>query len=84
MNQSFEYKGLSIKVSEVKAGYEENSKHFDTKVVLNTSNSRVFIHSYNSTQNIKVEGSGYLNFLISYLEPIFLEAIVGSKSKIQD
>ena len=79
LNKTFEYNSLSIRVSEVKAGYEENFKHFDTKVVLSTSNSRVVIHSYNSTQNIKVEESGYLNFPISYLEPIFLEAIVGSK-----
>ena len=84
LNQTFEHKNMMIKVSELKAGYEANSKHFDTKVVFNMEMSRIVIHCYNSTQNIKVEGSGYLKFCDDYLEPMFLESIDRNVTKIQE
>ena len=48
-NQKIRFNNFEIKVAEAKAGFEENSKHFDTKIVFNTNNSRIVIHSYNST-----------------------------------
>ena len=71
--ESFNFNGLNIYVSEVKAEYEENSKHFDTKIVFLFGKNRVVLHFYNSTQNMKVEGKGYLEFIEKYLEPHFLQ-----------
>lgn len=71
-------------MSEVKAGYEENSKHFDTKIVFMFNGNRVVIHSYNSTQNMKVEGKGYLELIDKYLEPYFLEIISKSGQSITE
>ena len=45
----FDYGSESIKVSEVKAVFEEDSKHFDTKVVFFVNGNKIVIHSYNST-----------------------------------
>ena len=82
--ESFNFNGLNIYVSEVKAVYEENSKHFDTKIVFLFGKNRVVLHSYNSTQNMKVEGKGYLEFIETYLEPHFLQMIRKSDPKIAE
>ena len=76
--------GISINIFEVKAGYELNSKHFDTKIVFLFDKNRVVIHSYNSTQNMKVEGKGYLEFIQRYLEPYFLQRIQDNDARITE
>ena len=39
-------------MSEFKAGYEENNKHVDSKIVFLKNGDIIVIHSYDSTQNI--------------------------------
>ena len=68
---SFNFEGEIIKVSEFKAGYEENNKHFDSKIVFLANGNKIVVHSYNSTQNMKVEGKGYIEFIKVLLEPYF-------------
>ena len=72
---SFTYGGLNIKVDEVKGGFEENSRHFDTKVVMFVDGIKVVIHSYNTTQNMKIDGKGYIQLIEKYLEPYFNDNI---------
>ena len=72
---AFTYGGLNIKVDEVKGGFEENSRHFGTKVAMFVDGIKVVIHSYNTTQNIKIDGKGYIQFIETYLEPYFNDDI---------
>ena len=67
---SFSFDGQIIKVSEFKEGYEENNKHFDSKIVFLVNGTRIVVHSYNSTQNMKVEGKGYIDFTNDFWSPI--------------
>ena len=69
--KSFDFEGKHIKVSEFKAGFEENNKHFDSKIVFLVNENRIVVHSYNSTQNMKVEGKGYSYFIEEFLEPFY-------------
>ena len=64
---SFSFNRKIIKVSEFKEGYEENNKHFDSKIVFLVNGTRIVVHSYNSTQNMKVEGKGYIDFKNDFL-----------------
>ena len=84
LGNTFHYGDLSIKVFEVKAGYEEHLKHFDTKIIFLFGKNRVVIHSYNSTQNMKIEGKGYIDFIEKYLEPYFLQRIKKVESRINE
>ena len=80
----FSYGGLKIKIDEVKEGLDENSKHFDTKVVMTVEEMKVVIHSYNSTQNMKVDGKGYIQCIERYLEPYFNEKIEKMENSIAE
>ena len=51
------HKDMEVRVEEFRDGIELNDKHFDTKLVLFVNGNKVVLHCYNSTQNIKVEGS---------------------------
>ena len=81
--KSFHFNGNIIQVSEFQAGYEENNKHFDSKIVFLTNGNRIVVHSYNSTQNMKVEGKGYLNFIEIFLEPYFRDILSKLTEKIK-
>ena len=61
-------------MSEFKEGYEENNKHFDSKIVFLVNRTKIVVHSYNSTQNMKVEGKGYIDFI-----NVFLRSLVSPK-----
>ena len=63
----FKYDDTNISVNEFEERLEGNNKHHDTKAVFlsDNLNHRIVVHSYNSTQNLKVEGNGYLDFLDS-------------------
>ena len=63
---------MNISVSDFSAGLELNGKHFDTKIEFQVNNQKVVMHYYNSTQNLKVEGSVYLDFIDKYLKYFFL------------
>ena len=79
---SFSYGGLNIEIDEVKGGFEENSRHFDTKVVMFVDGLKVVIHSYNTTQNMKIDGKGYLKFIEKYLEPYYNDNIKRMEKRI--
>ena len=76
------HKDMEMRVEEFRDGIELNDKHFDTKLVLFVNGNKVVLHCYNSTQNIKVEGSIYLNFIEKFLHPLFLSNIEIMKSRI--
>ena len=80
----FIYNQMVISVQEFREGFELNHKNFDTKIVFCVNRNKVVMHCYNSTQNVKVEGSGYLNFIENFLEPLFLSNLECSKMKIVD
>ena len=73
-----------IKVEEFLDGIDLEAKHFDTKIVFSVNTKKVVIHCYNSTQNIKVGGSVYLDFIKNFLEPMFLANIEVMRQKIID
>ena len=73
---------MNVLVSEIQTGEELNGKHFDTKIVFYANNDKIVIHAYNSTCNLKVEGSTYLNFIENYLEPLFVKEVGRCKAEI--
>ena len=73
---------MELRIEEFRDGLELNNKHFDTKIVLFVNGKKVVLHCYNSTQNIKVEGSIYLEFIENFLKPLFLSNLEIVKSKI--
>ena len=81
--KSFYFEGNIIKVLEFKAGYEENNKHFDSKIVFLAKGNKIVVHSYNSTQNMKVEGKGYIEFIKVILEPYFKQILSNLDPKIE-
>ena len=70
-NSAFFHDALEIKVVEYRDGLDLSDKHFDTKIVFSVNGNKVVMHCYNSTQNLKVEGSVYLDFIRKFLEPLF-------------
>ena len=76
------HENMEIKIAEFKDGKELDDKHFDTKIVYLVNNNKVVLHCYNSTQNLKVEGSIYLDFIRNFLEPLFLANIEIMRQKI--
>ena len=63
--------GMEVKVNEFRAGKDLNDKHFDTKIVFLVNAQKVTMHCYNSTQNIMVNGSIYVEFIEKFLRPFF-------------
>ena len=45
--------------------------------------TRIVVHSYNSTQNMKVEGKGYIEFIKVFLEPYFKQILSNLDPKIE-
>ena len=58
---------LIIKLVSTIPGYDISGNVVDTKVELDVNTKKVTIHAYNTTQNVKVEGAGYLLFVIKEL-----------------
>ena len=83
-NSPIIHKNMEIKVEDFLDGIDLEGKHFDTKIVFSVNTKKVVMHCYNSTQNIKVEGSAYLDFIKIFLEPLFLSNIEVMKQKIVD
>ena len=83
-NSPIMHENMEIKVEEFLDGIDLDAKHFDTKIVFSVNTKKVVIHCYNSTQNIKVEGSVYLDFIKNFLEPMFLANIEAMRQKIID
>ena len=73
---SVEYMGKNFEVCEIKAWYDENRKHIDSKIVLLYETNKITVHSYNSTLNMKIEGKGHVEFAEVILEPMFKSDIL--------
>ena len=72
---------LEIRIEEVLPGYDDHGKHVDTLVTFKVDGSKIIATCYNTTQKIKVEGSGYRNFVEKHLKPFFCDLLckVGTK-----
>ena len=65
--QIFQVENLDIKVEEVRPGYDRDGKHMDTLIIFTVNHKKITVCCYNTTQKVKVEGSGYLEFGHKYL-----------------
>ena len=74
--------GFEIIVHDLREGQELNNKNVDTKIELSVNKQKVIMHCYNTTQNILVNGIGYLNFSENFLEPLFKEQVAKLKRQI--
>ena len=77
-------KDMEISVEEYRDGLDQNNKHFDTKIVFSINRKKVVIHCYNSTQNMKVDGSIYEYFIEKFLVPFFKTKIGGMFHEISE
>ena len=75
---------MEIQVEDFKDGMDLNAMHVDTKIVLSVNRKKVVIHSYNSTQNIKIDGSVYLHFIEHFLAPVVQSNIDKLRKEIND
>ena len=75
---------MEIQVEDFRDGMDLNEKHVDTKIVLCVNKKKVVIHGYNSTQNIKVDGSVYSHFIEHFLAPAVQSNIDKMKTEIND
>ena len=62
---------MEIVVDKYRDGLEQNNKHFGTKIAFSVNRKKVVIHCYNSTQNMKVDGSIYEYFIEKFLAQLF-------------
>ena len=54
----------------------------DTKIVVLVNNEKLVLHSYNTTQNVMVQGKNRENFVTYVLEPYFRKQTELSMDKI--
>ena len=83
-SKCFEIENLSIKIDNVLPGYDQDGKHMDTLVTFNVNGQKITVCCYNTTQKIKVEGKGYIEFFEKYLEKLFLDIIKKAGAKIDN
>ena len=62
-------------VEEVIPGYDEKGKHVETIIRFRFKSERITVTCYYTTQRIKVEGKGYLDFVSSFLQPLLQHKI---------
>ena len=75
IKEKIQLENFEISIEEVRPAYDENEKHMETLVRLNVNGQKINVTCFNSTQKIKVEGRGYLEFVSRCLKPLFLEKI---------
>ena len=83
--QSFECQNLIINIVDALPGYDKDGKHIDTVVTFQVNSQKIVATCYNTTQKIKVEGKGYLEFVEKYLKKVFTDILqsIGA-NKIDD
>ena len=70
-----------VKVDKVVPGYDDTGKHTETMINFDVEGLKIVEHCYNTTQKLKVEGKGYINFVDRYLVPHFMDIIyVGTEN----
>ena len=68
INEEFVINKTRIKVIEVDEGLENTTKAVDTKIVALVNNEKIVLHSYNTTQNVMVQGKNREDFVFTVLE----------------
>lgn len=63
-------KFLNVDVENVIPGYDDNNKHMQTIIKFLFNKNMITVTCFNSTQKIKVEGRGYLEFVRTFLNPL--------------
>ena len=66
---------LNIVVEEVNPGYDENLKHVQSIVRFVVNSNRVTVTCYNTTQRVKVEGKGYIEFVKKFFKPYLMKKL---------
>ena len=75
IKEKIQLENFEISVEEMRPAYDENEKLMETLVRFNVNGHKISVTCFNSTQKIKVEGKGYLEFVSRCLKPLFLERI---------
>ena len=65
-------------IEEVIPSFDKKNKHVETIIRFRVKNNKITVTAYYTTQRIKVEGRGYLDFGKNFLIPIFNNKIVNS------
>ena len=65
-------------------GYDIPGNVVDIKVELDVNNKKATIHAYNTTQNVKVEGAGYLLFVENFLKSLIAQKSQELDDEIED
>ena len=55
--------GVKMMVEEVRQGFDEKKKHVETLLKFKVLGNKITVACYNTTQRMKVEGRGYLEFV---------------------
>ena len=72
---AFKVHDLEMYIEEVVPGYDKNKKHVQTMVRLRANGDKITIYCFNTTQRVKVERKGYLEFASKFLLPLFCQRI---------
>ena len=75
---------INIKLVSLVPGTDISGNIVDTKVELDVNNQKVTLHAYNTTQNVKVEGAGYLILVERFLEPLLSQKSKELEAEIED
>ena len=75
---------LNIKLVSLVPGTDITGNVVDTKIELDVNNQKVTLHAYNTTQNLKVEGAGYLVLVEHFLVPLLSQKCKELEAEIED
>ena len=73
----------TIRVGGVKSGNDAAGSNVDNQVIFFADRDKIVCHLYNTTQNILVNGRGYIKFINIFLKPFFESKIESSLNEIQ-
>ena len=66
---------INTEIKNIIPGYDENQKHMQTIVKILFNKNMITVTFFNSTQRIKVEGRGYLDFVKNVLTPLIMNKL---------
>ena len=73
-----------LSIDKFEPGYDDDGKHVDSLVNLTYNSKKVTVCCYNTTQRIKIEGKGYIDFTRKYLSKALMNNITSSATRIDD
>ena len=71
-DKHFKVQDLDIQIVDVVPGYDDKNKHMETLIKFCVNGEKISVCCYNSTQRVKVEGRGYLDFMSKFIRPLFV------------